>query len=555
MITEILGYLDMGFSILPLRPGDKRPATKWELYRSVHMTHGETQAFWGSVKEINTDTYNVGIVTGKISGVDVIDVETSTAFDKLVKQYPELLSSAISRTTNGGYHVYVKHEPGLSRSIRVMPDIDYCGEGGYVVAPPSIISSTGYYYWINHYRDHNIVILPEGLFKIFKDNIKKNAPGAEGEGKPISFIQGERDNSLFTTALALFKQGWDDTSIEHVILMLAQACTPPMTITEGRAKVASARSYYEKHNADNPTENLKAKCEQWIAECDRIFTLKDMRSEICNTDSDYEYLKKLVQRAVKDRIIIPHGDKRGVYRKVEKEFTPIDLLKKRGQTVDIVLPFNLHNHIKVYPGNIILIAGEKDAGKTTFLLNMIMDNIDKWNIAYFNSEMGEEELIDRVANFDAYVPIKKVAEKVLMMERNDRFEDVLLTGPGNLNVIDFMEIHDEFWKIGSKINEIHKRLDGAIAVIAIQKAKGASMGRGGMASLEKPRIAFNLCTRDSDHATNWMRIEVAKNFKGDVNPRGAEYLYKILGGTEILQLNDPLHKQPEPDRDVAHYNE
>ena len=77
-------------------------------------------------------------------------------------------------------------------------------------------------------------------------------------------------------------------------------------------------------------------------------------------------------------------------------------------------------------------------------------------------------------------------------ERSSGFQDVIKPGSGNLNIIDFFEIHDNFFKISESLSAIHQKLNGGLAVIAIQKAPGADLGRGGTFSLEKARLYVSL---------------------------------------------------------------
>jgi len=49
-------------------------------------------------------------------------------------------------------------------------------------------------------------------------------------------------------------------------------------------------------------------------------------------------------------------------------------------------------------------------------------------------------------------------------------------GQGQIDIIDFLEIHENFYEIGGRLAEIHKKLKGAVAVIALQKNKGVDTG-------------------------------------------------------------------------------
>ena len=76
------------------------------------------------------------------------------------------------------------------------------------------------------------------------------------------------------------------------------------------------------------------------------------------------------------------------------------------------------------------------------------------------------------------------------MERNENFADVIQPGKGKINIIDFLELYDNFYEISGKLADIHKKLNGAIAIVALQKNPGNDFGLGGYRSLEKPRLAL-----------------------------------------------------------------
>ena len=48
------------------------------------------------------------------------------------------------------------------------------------------------------------------------------------------------------------------------------------------------------------------------------------------------------------------------------------------------------------PGNIIVVAGEQNAGKTAFLLNFVRLNMTRHEMFYYSSEMGASEMRKRL---------------------------------------------------------------------------------------------------------------------------------------------------------------
>ena len=114
---------------------------------------------------------------------------------------------------------------------------------------------------------------------------------------------------------------------------------------------------------------------------------------------------------------------------------------------------------------------------------------------------------------------------------SDNFSDMVVPGEGIINMIDYIEISDNFYKVAEQIKKIHDKLHGAIAFIAIQKNIGSDLGRGGSFSLEKARLYISL---DKGVA----KIISAKNFKKDSpigNPAGCQCRYKLVNGAKIIK--------------------
>ena len=240
---------------------------------------------------------------------------------------------------------------------------------------------------------------------------------------------------------------------------------------------------------------------------------------------------------MKEGVLERAGDKDGHFRRVVKECDDIDFLNADDKTVDIKLPFGLHELAETMPGNIIGIAGEVNSGKTALLLNIARDNMDRFKIYYFSSEMGAAELKKRLKGFD--LPLSDW-KRVKFKERADDFADVIESGEGVINIIDFLEVYKDFYEIGGKMADIHRKLKGAVAVVAVQKNPGCDAGLGGWRGVEKPRLYLNIST------SNVCRIVKAKNWVDPkFNPNNKETRYKLYRGCQLSQVggwNDPIKK-------------
>mgnify|MGYP001572622047 CR=1 FL=1 len=199
------------------------------------------------------------------------------------------------------------------------------------------------------------------------------------------------------------------------------------------------------------------------------------------------------------------------------------------QIVPIILPFGIHELCVMYRKNIMIISGSKDSGKTATMLNIIRENMATHKITYFNSEMGEVELLNRIKKFDGISPEEWNFE---CFERSYDFEDVI--DPDGMNLIDFLELggdDQEYYKVVAYIRRIYDKLNQGIAIIALQKNVGATYPRGGQGAFEKARIVLTL---DSGKAT----LSVAKNWAEGVveNPRNRAWTYKLVGGVNIRDV-------------------
>ena len=129
-LATALELTGRGWAIFPLRPGTKAPATSKGLYDA---TKDEVliRQWWTE----NPD-YGIGIVTGAVSGLVVVDVDVKGGqpghSSMLDLELPETLTA---RTSSGGWHLYFQHPGGLVRNaVGIHPGIDLRADGGYVVA-------------------------------------------------------------------------------------------------------------------------------------------------------------------------------------------------------------------------------------------------------------------------------------------------------------------------------------------------------------------------------------------------------------------------------------
>jgi hypothetical protein len=130
MIDAARGYLQRGLVPIPIG-SDKVPLMKWEAFQQEPPHADQVDEWWTRWPEAN-----VGVVTGKVSGVVVLDADGPEGLESLKALHTQA-TTWLSRTGRG-LHQWFRH-PGVTISNRagVQPHLDVRGDGGYVAAEPA----------------------------------------------------------------------------------------------------------------------------------------------------------------------------------------------------------------------------------------------------------------------------------------------------------------------------------------------------------------------------------------------------------------------------------
>lgn len=132
-------YARRGWPVFPCAPSKKVPMTPRGFYDAT-TDLGEVRRFWE-----RSPAANVGVRTGAESGLVVLDVDGEEGFDSLtdlVMRYGEPPTTASVKTPSGGSHFYFRHPGGVVPNSAGLlgRGLDVRGDGGYVLAPPSVVS-------------------------------------------------------------------------------------------------------------------------------------------------------------------------------------------------------------------------------------------------------------------------------------------------------------------------------------------------------------------------------------------------------------------------------
>ena len=151
LLTAALKYAtDYGWAVFPVSPKTKKPLTPHGC-KDAKKDPGAIRAWW----ERNPDA-SIGVATGSISSLLVIDedmdedkgldgIHEVQLWEKINGELPETVRAITGR---GGSHLYFKYNgKDLGNRAGLLEGVDVRGEGGYVIAPPSIHPNGTRYEW------------------------------------------------------------------------------------------------------------------------------------------------------------------------------------------------------------------------------------------------------------------------------------------------------------------------------------------------------------------------------------------------------------------------
>ena len=146
MLATALTLARRGLRVFPCLVRGKQPACERGCLAAT-VDESTIRQWWQSEPR-----YNIGVACGSLSGIFVVDVDSHEAEAWLAKLETDhgKLPPTVEVITIRGRHLYFRYPSEhavRNTTSRVAPGIDSRGQGGYVLAPPSIHPSGRAYAW------------------------------------------------------------------------------------------------------------------------------------------------------------------------------------------------------------------------------------------------------------------------------------------------------------------------------------------------------------------------------------------------------------------------
>lgn len=536
LLEAALKYEAKGMSVIPVAQ-DKKPLIKWESYQKQRATKEEIQAWWKKHPGAN-----IGLVTGEISNLLVVDCDTPESTQRVQEAIPENLIVPCEKTPRGGMHFFFSHSEGFVNRARVAADIDIRTSGGYIAVAPSINGTGRSWEWVVSVLEFDppeIAISIKALIKdsLYRESVTSKYEGISVESQEVTqghaespfFSEGRRDEDLFHAANCLIKGGAEQKFTSNVLNRLVNSWgeNDPKWIDD---KIKSALG-----RASKKERNISQELRDWIREViSGHFKVTDYHKESqIVTKQEKHALIMALKRLCDDKVLERTGKGTGEYRIIEREVEFMDFVNvsKEG-AINLTLPLEIHRKTIFFPRNTIVIAGVTGYGKTSFLLNTIRDNGHKFKFKYFASEMSNLALNYKLARFN--IPVEKWVNWMDVIP-DDKWDHTNIQDkifPDDMNVIDYLEPEGEkTYNIHDIITKIIKRLDKGMALIATQKKPGADLSAGGVYSAKASSLYLSL---------DWGTILIFKNRfrEEDSNPMLSRRDFDIAAGQNFVPKGD-----------------
>ena len=224
MLTAALAYAKRGYAVFPLQ--GKMPLKGTRGFKDATTDPTIITRCW-----TDHPTANVGLATGKVSRLVVLDVDGPEG-ETALTEFGPIAATLIARTGKGR-HLYFTYPNGaaIGRRIGFRPKLDICGDGGYVVAPPSIHPVTKKpYHWVE--AQASVAELPTPLVTALRNGARAERTTSK-PGAPERWMKGSRNKHLTSLAGTLRRKGEsEEVALAACLAANTVNCDPPLAESE-----------------------------------------------------------------------------------------------------------------------------------------------------------------------------------------------------------------------------------------------------------------------------------------------------------------------------------
>lgn len=534
ILESALEYAKKGMSVIPVGH-DKVPLIKWEPYQKKRASEEEIQIWFKKFPSAN-----VGIVTGEVSNLLVVDCDTSEAIQKVQEAIPDSLIVPCELTPRGGMHFFFSHTAGFVNRARVSEGIDIRTSGGYCAVAPSVNGKGKGWEWVLSILDVDPPNIINSITSLLSFSLCRDGDKFEKEIEKDSFSHGSRNDTLFHIAYLLFKGGASFKEGTQITEIYSKFCDPPWgSIPEDLPLNLTIKSAFKR--AEDRERPLADEVREFVVSSNGVFLSSDVVNSLgLSSRVAKKNVSKILNRMCDpEKIIEKYGNKNGSWRKIDRTINEQCWWESKGLPLQIRFPLEVEKFAKVFSGNIILLEGQKSQGKSSFALEFCRLNkrLFSEKPLYQNVEMSDDELTDRFTSYGDVMTPEEWREYITIIRQSGEWWDKIK--PDALNIVDYLLEYKESYLIADFVWKIHQKLNKGIALVVVQRDPLKPYPAGGRGVRDIPRLVLSLIHHK-------IKIEDVKSFyiTPEGNPSGMVRKYKQASWWKFVPASD-WEKQEE----------
>ncbi len=283
----------------------------------------------------------------------------------------------------------------------------------------------------------------------------------------------------------------------------------------------------------------------------RVVDYKYLREEmrIDPNGKSWDNIRSIMFDLAFEKLVKPSGKRDGVF-KVIKQVESVKVFGIENNTGEFGLMFprdfdtgmeiGVAEHLVIRPGDLMLLAGVSNFGKTALSVNFLAENIDKHQCSLLGNEFTT---LDNKPT-PRFLNRLKVADWVQWADEagNDKFELLPVredfeehVRDGKVNIIDWINISSgEHYLISGMLERIKHGVGNGIAIVVIQKEESRELGRGAGYTRDFADVYLTI----DKHGEFESRLTVGKVKESRGSIVGRSWAFRISEGVKLHDIRE-----------------
>jgi len=282
----------------------------------------------------------------------------------------------------------------------------------------------------------------------------------------------------------------------------------------------------------------------------REVTLDSIRSEfgVSRGTKSFDAVRNIMYQFAQQRTVKPVGKRSGVY-KVLVQVQPVKVFGQEHKSglFNLVFPkdrdtemeFSFAEDVVIREGDLILIAGVSNYGKTAIAMNFLAENIESSPVLLgneFTSSDGQPtpRFVSRLESMDWVKWVNGTGEdKFTLLPVMSDYPEYIVKD--RINILDWVNIETgEHYQIGTLLSEIKRAVGKGVGVAVIQKSEYATAGRGGQFTKDFADLELLI----DKHGEMESRLTIGKCKESTKSLTGKSWAFGIFQGVKLVNIRE-----------------